>query len=300
MGTFASGQVRVRSTGETGLLPGGSFGVPVDRGAFNEDGSVFVPNNPAREDHAWPVTSEGTLVPVLAMLGGPVGNSPAGQTYRWFPAVEGIEEVSVAETEISGGVQSTAFNALRQVNAFKNLGSAAAKDDFFRAQLGEFPAVSLAWENTTPLDGPMVAAPGPRAARRGSRGMAMRHGWILYLVTTRYDNEAIRRMEGEAVRDEVQLVLAGRRGTRSLRISEDPGISLKDSTVLQVTETSYIDVIRFETRFTMVERINEDVGAPWLTTRIVRPVPPETETQTEKRIPDVTVSMAYEDEDDED
>ncbi len=293
MGTFAEGSLFVRSTGGTVLLPAGSFAVPLHRGAFCDDGTVFVTENPGRPDGAWEVTDSGTSIPVVAMLGAALGNADAGIEFRWFPTIEGIEEVSQSEG-IEGGEAFDSLAAPRQLIAYKSLGSEVDQQSFFQAQMGEFPALCLAWESTKPMDGPITASPGPRAGRMGQSAMKMRHSWILYVVTTRYEGEAVRRMEGDAVRDEVLAQLFGREGTRGLRTAASPGITINDASVTKVTSTSYIDVIRFETPFVMEQRIADEAKAkPWLKTRIVRTVPVETDntTQVEKLIPDVTVPM---------
>lgn len=292
MGTFASGHLRVYATGPGAFLPPRSFAAPVRRGAFTDDAAVFVGCNPSHPDGKWPISESGTDVPVQAMLGGIGPNAEEGDHYVWFPEPPGIVRESEL-VQVSGGEDSPAFGALRQVNAYKNLGASALDyKAFFQAQLGQYPAASLAWERTTPLDGPMVAAPGPRQARLGQSRMKMRHSWLLYLVTTRFENEETRRVEGEVLRDEVVAELYGRTGTRGLRISNDPGVNIIDASVTQVTDASYIDVIRFETIFVISQRNAQEGDAnPWLTTRIARPIPPDSDTQDEIALPDVTVSM---------
>lgn len=289
MGPAATGQLLVLATGSDAPLPKGAKAVPVVGDALLEQGMVFVRANPASPDGAWTVTAAGTLVAVEALHGGSTANLPAGTDYRWDPPLAGIEATSAAEAPgITGGSFHTTLGALRQARMYRELARVGA-ETFFRAQLSEFPGVALAWESTTPLDGALAAAPGPRTARVGRGRFLSRDTWILWIVTSRLDSTAARSQEADELRDLVIDTLLDARCVRGvLPVSQSPGATLLDARVFAVFPTSYVDVVRFGTVRTR-QRIDTATYNPWLRTRIRQ----QTEEQAGDKLdlPDYTVPM---------
>lgn len=265
MGPPGTGQLTVRSTEATGLVPACSFAVPVGYGDFDEEAGVFVPKNPGRSDGAWEVTSAGTSIPVESLQGGIVGNHDAGTSFRWYPTLDGIEEVSWSG-EITGGVNDDSLGSLRQLKPFKAF---KQKDwqDFYNAQLGSYPAAGLAWESMTALDGPNHPSPGRRNARAGSRGIKYKHTWALFLVTTRFDSDSHRRTEGATLMQRVVNEIVGRTGARGWRVSGSPGLNLLAAGIEQTRPTSYVDLVRFES-IVVLKTKSAEQGTPWAKTRV--------------------------------
>jgi hypothetical protein len=289
MGTAASGSLTVRSTGLNGTVPYGSALIPILRGGLEEEATAFVPKNPATASGAWPIVQAGTTVPVVAVQGGAVGNTPPGTQYRWNEPLEGIESVSVSAAGLAGGAASTAYAALKQLRHYKAL-TQNLLEDFLRASLGQFPAGLLAWDSTQPLDGPMAARPAPRAARAGRGKVLFRHTWILFLVSSRLDSEAERRREGDTLRDDVIETLLDTTSARGLRVSTDPGAEILDARIHAVTPTSYVDLVRFATTVTVQHRPQGATYNNWLRTRLRQ----QTAAQgiyPPIHLPDVTIPM---------
>src|SRR5262245_20202199 len=104
MGDFAKGPLTVRSTGVSGTLPAGATAYP--RGATQDavDWLLVVPLNPDTEDGSWPITEDGVLVGVEAVLGGVDGNWAEDTPVVWHPPLSGVEAESVvAAGGITGG-----------------------------------------------------------------------------------------------------------------------------------------------------------------------------------------------------
>lgn len=303
MGSCASGSLLVRSTGPEVLLPAANgrnaspgFATPISGGALIEDGTVFVRRNPARQDGNWVITSDGVNVPVEAVQGGIVGNYPAGTEYRWSPAIPDLEPVSISSTPIEGGVTLETPGAIKQLKYYKQL-SVGELEDIFRAQVQFTPAVVLAWAKTAPLDGPMAMAPGRRQARMGPGKRLARNNWFLYLITSRIDGDNLRLFESDQLRDDVVGWLNDATMARGLRVSGAPGAEVPDAGVWRATPTNYVDLVQLQTRFTQVIRSDAQYN-DWLNTRIQR-LTEATEEEPPLAIPDVTVPMEFDSDEDE-
>jgi len=289
MGPAASGVLTVHSSGATGSVPFGACAIPIAGGALAEEGTVFATRNAATADGSWPVVLAGSPVPVQALSGGPAGNQDAATAYRWDPPLPGIEATSVAAAGVAGGSLSGAYAGLRQVRLYKAL-TQASFEQFLRAQLSQFPGAVLAWESSTPLDGPMAAAPGPRQARVGRGRFLYRHTWSLFLVESRLDSEAERRREGDTLRDDVIETLFGTMRVRGgLRVSNEPGAEVLEARVFAVTPSSYVDLVRFGTIATVEHRSSADYN-DWLTTQLRQQTAPQGASPP-LDLPDVTIPM---------
>lgn len=296
MGTFAAGTLRVRSEGPTGFVPAYSFAIPVARGALLDEGTVFVPSNRDTPDGSWPVTSSGTEVPVQALQGGPIGNQPPGTIYRWDDPLPGIEVTSVADNGLSGGVPSPAFAAPRQLIYYKQL-SPGGLEDLFRAQAHHYPALVLCWERSAPLDGPMAAAPGPRAGRTGPGKRRYRHNWFIYVVTSRQDGEHKRSRESDTLRQDVMNWLTDAQKARGLWLSSAPGTEVLEATPFRVSPNVYVDLVRFQTIYTQRLVVDGEFN-DWLRTRIRQDMPLGEDGEP-LHVPDITVPMDLEAQGDE-
>lgn len=288
MGTPGTGTLVVRSTSGTVSLPAGSFALPIIGGQMEESGAVFVSKNPATEDGSWLIDTNAEEVAIEAMQGGTVGNHPPGTQFRWFPTIPGIEELAEGTTD--GGVNDSSFGAVRQLRTYRSFGKQDWQD-FYSAQLGDFPGIALTWTGLGPADGPNFAAPGPRTARMGSRGILYRHHWGVWLVTSRVDGEGARRGEAMVLHQRVADILQGRTGARGIRVSTNPGITVISGRPVKASPESYVDEIVFDSTFVRENR--SATGAnPWLTTRLQVPRRNDDGDVREPLVPsDVTIMM---------
>ncbi len=290
-GPFATGQATVRSTGATGIVPAGSFAIPIVSGQLFEEGIVVVTKNPATQDGSWPVTAAGAAVGIAAVRGGEGGNLAAATELRWDASLAGVELVSVvAGGGLTGGSWLTPAGSLRQLRQYKDLGSREQAQAFFNAQVGETPAAVLAWAGAIPAAGTTEAHLGADPSRVGRKKRLFKNQWELYLVTTRWHGDQERQREGDLLRDAVLDMLSDRVAYRDLFLSSPQGIEIVSAGVHSVTPSAYVDLIRFTNTFTLQMR-DERTFTDWLKTRI-RLEREQLGLNPEKlNVPDFTVNM---------
>lgn len=271
-GSPGIGQLRVRATGADVVLPPGACAVPLVDNALNEQATIFVRPNPAAPSgdkvRGWTVTSSGVVVDVETLQGGEGVNLPGSIECRWDPPIAGLEATAtLAPAGATGGASSADFGSIALFRHYKQIATGEV-DELFRAQTYAFPAAILAWGNTTPLDGPISGSPGPRASRVGTGAMLAKHGWLLYLVTSRLEEEGIRRREGDTLRDRVirRLHNARRTRDRAFVVSNEPGVEILAARVFRVTPNSYVDVVEFATIYTLTHDGDAPDANPWLRT----------------------------------
>lgn len=271
------GSVTVRSTGATGKVPAHSVGIPVIDGALHPECAVQAPRNAAEDDRSWPVTSAGTAVPVISVQAGAHVNLAEDTPIRWYPPLEGIEEVSsVAPGGLTGGTLLNTFGSLRQIRFYKDIGSEPDAELFFQAQVSDYPAAALGWMRSLPADGASTPGIGPNTARAGRGRRIFKHEWSLYLVTSRMDSGDLRTREGEALRDRVLDVLSDRTAFRGQVVSLPQGLEILAAEFRIATPTSYVDRVRFTTTYTQCRAAIEPPDwADWLKTRLVIRSPDE-------------------------
>jgi hypothetical protein len=277
-GPPASGQLLVKATGVDVKLPAGACAVPLVDNALNEQATLFARMSSA-DDGSWTVTSAGTVVDVETLQGGAGANLPGNIECRWDPPIAGLAPTAtLTAAGATGGANDERLGAIALFRHYQQIATGEV-EELFRAQVYTFPAVVLAWVSTTPLDGPMTGSPGPRTARVSQMAMLYQHTWHLYLVTSRLEDEGIRRREGAALRGRVinRLHNARRTRHRAFIVSGDPGAEVLSARVLRVTPTSYVDVVEFSTRYTQQPDHDPPDANPWLRTHfkaLSEPQPP--------------------------
>jgi len=268
MGNYATGTATVKSTAAEGTVPGGTYAYPIIDGSLDPDLLVVVARNADTTDGSWPVTSSGTSVGIEAVLGGTGGNLPAGTELRWHPVLDGIEELSrVAAPGLTGGTFSEAYGALRCFRQHKDFDSKEAAEALFFARVPTTPAAVLSWEATIPGGGSTVASVGMNPSRGGRGKQVYNHTWQLFLCTSRFDSEDLRRREGQALLDNLLEQLTDRSAWRGFGISGPQGIQVLEARLQAITPESYVDLIRFTTSFTLVRRDARTFN-PWLKTHL--------------------------------
>lgn len=290
-GSYASGQVLVRSTGATGTLPAHSYAVPIVGGEKWEELLVKIEPNPAQADKSWPVTSSGTLVTATTVQGGTRANLAAGTPLRWLPTLTGIEEQSaVGGSAFAGGVFLDTFGSLRQIKLYKDLGGQQKAEEFFRAQVDDFPAAVLNWAGARPADGAGSPNLGPRNARVGAGKILFKNEWQLWLISSRFDGEDLRRLEGDQLRDDVLELLSDRIAYRGVPLSSPQGIEILNADVASITPTSFVDLVTFTTSFKLEKRDTQTFN-DWNRTRIELQKTQAGLNPPTLDVPDITVPM---------
>lgn len=294
-GAPSAGQALVRSTGATGTVPKHAVAIPVIDGAIDSEAAIVVEPNPAVADGSWPVTSAGVLVDASSLQSGVRVNLPLGTPLVWSPPLTGIEERSEVGTALTGGTQLDTWGALKQIRAYKDMGTRPQAEDVYKAQVTQLPAVVLTWVATVPADGSGSGSLGPRGVRVGRGVVLMKHRWILHVITSRLDSSDLRKREGEALRDDLLTLLAERTAYRGLGISGPDGLEVLDARLEVVSPGHFVDAISFATTFGLKRRDLEPLPSNWVQTRILRQVPPLVPPQDADEpaliFPDVTDPM---------
>jgi hypothetical protein len=283
MGTPGGGTVTAKAlTGTVDLPP---FGVllPIVNGGIMEEAGVFVQKNPATENGNWSVTTAGTPIQVASLLGGPIVNR-ANLQYRWDPPMAGLDPLALGT--VSGGMAADGFGALKQVRQYRNMSPADLKE-LFAAQISNCPAAALAWEATQPLDGPIPSVQ-MGTARMAKGKKRYRHMWTLFLITTRADNDARRRVEGDRLRDTVVELITEQQEARGLPVS-DSFLEINEARYLTSSPTAFVDIVRFSTTFAMT-RIDPRTFGPWLTTRFLAQTEPIPQPEPQPPIPELVLA----------
>jgi len=303
MGDYSTGQLLVKSTGATGTVPAHSYAIPILAGAMTPEAIVRVEENPATTDRSWPVTSAGVLVTVTSLQGGAHVNLAAGTECRWDDPITGIEATSeVSAAGLTGGAAYADAWTLRCLRDYRSIGDRTAAQDLASARVGDFPAAVLAWVASYPQDGSVSATVGSNSARAGTSKRIFKHEWELSIISSRLESPEERGGEIDLVRSEVLATITDATAYRRMTISSPQGIDVMEARSTSGTPTSFIDVIRFTTSWTLKRR-DTAVFHDWLksririqtavgTTPVQPPLPaPPIPTPPAIDVPDITVPM---------
>lgn len=295
-GPAASGKLLVKATGADVKLRSGTIAYPQVGGQEKRAAGVFVKHVPTAQkdaDDFVTVTSSGVLVDVEAVQGGSQANVEGGASYRWDPAVEGLELLSVSDSSgVSGGDFYGTYAGLRQFSHLKSI-NFDPRQGLFASGTFDYPAAILAWGGFEPLDGPQAASPGVRTARVAADGrMIYRFSWLLYVVTSRLDGAEARSDEAATLLMDVCAVLADARRIRdrAFIVSMEPGAQVQSARPSVVTPTSYVDVVTLQTQVVLERRPEPRVYSDWLRTR-ARLQTGEQPPGVELNVPDATFPM---------
>ncbi len=254
-GDRAAGLVTVNAApGPTAKMPPCTYGVPIVGGAARYDQLLkTVPNPDDRE--GWPV-GLATPLPIVSNIGGPAMNLPGGTPVRWFPAPEGIESISVLDSGgLTGGLPPTGLAAVRQVAFFEELGVTNGAEILSRGLVGRFPAVVLAWESTGVSE------------FLGRNKWGQKQFWSFYVIASRVDAEASRRLEGLAILDALAGAVWGRTTVDGFHLSSPAGVMVESRQLVTALDQFSIYRVRVSnmTTATMDEYRTFN---PWRRTRL--------------------------------
>jgi len=234
-GTRSSGNAVVTaSPGPTVVLPANACAVPVIGGAIRYDRMVKVAKNPA-SSAGWTVGTA-TVVPMISNIGGADMNLPAGTPLRWWPAVPGVEAVSAVDgSGMTGGTLATGLTAIAQLAFFEDLAVPNLGEMLAKASISRFPAVVLAWEGSgdySPI---------------GRGQWTQQQQWGLYVIASRNDAEAARRLEGVVLLDAVCDQIWGQQEADGFHFSTPSGAQITGRKMLGASDRFYVYRASFTT-----------------------------------------------------
>jgi hypothetical protein len=258
VGTVATGSVLARSSSGAGAItiPKHCFLVPIPESAA---GRVEISHDlPIRVTAATEIGEGGAAVPVASICGGPRNNFAAGTRMRWDPVLTGVEpEVVVTGGDMSGGAAATEGPGIvREIRAFETLESLEAARDMFAGEVGQLPAIVVAYSGTSEVE-PL-----------GEDVVLEAHRWRLYVVTRWGSNAIDTGNEALDILGAVRGLLIRRTSSRGMVFSSPPS-SVAHVTRVRITPTVFLwalDLVTYagakRTDFRPAE--GSDTYADWL------------------------------------
>lgn len=269
-GLRATGNARVVSTLPNVTLPANAYAVPIVDGQTHEELLVKVAHNPATvrehlQNGEWTITPAGETVTFQANNGGALWNMiKPGSRLLFRPEVPGIEPRAVV---LDPGFADGTVGAVKQIVSFDELGPQRAID-IFKAKLGSFPALVLAWVSTQPVEGRTAGiTQGATRKRRGVR--AYFENFTLYVVTSHSESAEQRRREGLYLMQAARGVLTDRHRNDDGELLSvlGTGVEILSSVGAPRAEGSWVFLVTFRC-VTTESRIDSRTFMPWERTRI--------------------------------
>jgi hypothetical protein len=154
-GNRSKGFAVVSALSDDVIMQPNTYAVPVVDGQAYEQKRVKVDFNPdTAEAHQtggqWNVTASGTLVTFKSNVGGSDMNFPAGTELRFIPTLAGVQPTAIVQGPGFTGGTSGIVKQVVQYDDFPNTDAAQA---CLLGKVGNFPAIVLAWIQSTPIEG---------------------------------------------------------------------------------------------------------------------------------------------------
>lgn len=265
MGARASGTAIVKAkqgAGPQQLLPN-TYCYAIVKGTAQLAAPYKVAFNPAtleahQQGGAWLVPESGAEVSFTCALGGAQYNFPAPAELVFAPGPAEIEErCEVTAPGFSGGDAGP----VKQIVVYDDFTSADQAKGVFEARLGAFPAIMLAWMNSTPIEGRTAGI--SQGATRKARGVrAYFENWTMYVIASTSKSGEHRRAEGLAIMEAARAVLGDhhRNVDGEMLSNMGTGVEIMTSTRLPKTESSRV----FSTTMRAVSvRKRLELRGPW-------------------------------------
>lgn len=232
-GDPATGTATMTATGADIEVEAGSFLAPVRK---TRGGSRKIDrDNLVRTREDTTITSTGTAVGIISMLGGARQNLPAGTVLRFDPPLEGVEETAPVAALMTGGADATGVGAVKQIVEAEQLESASAALDIFNAKVSSgAPAIVLAWDGSGPVE------------RIGRGVLSQVDSWTLFAIVSRADSSAGRRSEGRDIVDAIRGYLLDR-GSVAGYVFSSPPTQIVGRVRTAITKGSYVYAVQIET-----------------------------------------------------
>lgn len=250
-GTRSVGTALVRALGADVVLPARSYAVPSP--ASNTGAAELEYRLLVKTTEAITVTSAGTSVPITSVLGGTDANLASGTVLLWDPPIAGIEPLSVIEDPLVGGTPNPDVDAVEQIVIFEGLGPANTAQSMWQGGLGRYPALVVAWEDSSPV-------------RRAGFGKTTRaHHMRVFVIVDRVDGHNQRRDQGKRILDAVDELLSDRAEVDG-EVFSSPPIKGGAQGRIALGQGSYVYFYDFVATHTTTRRDSRTRG-PWNKTR---------------------------------
>lgn len=232
-GSPALGTATVTATGADIEVPKGCFFAPVKK---YRGGSLKIDrDNLLRTREDTTVTSGGTSLGVISMLGGGRQNLEAGTVLRFDPPLAGVDEEAPVDALMTGGIDAGGVAAVKQIIEAEQIESASAALDIFNARASSgAPCIVLAWDSSSD------------SAKVGRGKSAQEERWTLFVIVSRADSSASRRSEGRDINDAIRGYLFDR-GSVAGHVFSSPPARVLGRTRTAITKSAYVYAVQIET-----------------------------------------------------
>jgi hypothetical protein len=224
-GTQARVMARVQALSPGAVLLPGSFLAPIVGGALRHELLFRVAPRGPGENGRW---SGSGLVELVSNLGGARHNLPLGTELRFDPAPAGFAPTAqVVEVRqlgldpaagtlgLKGGVVAESTPGLNTL-------------DLWRSYLGgHFPAALVIWDSSDPADGLATSSLARGRSRAGEGSTFYAENWVVFLISSREDSEAMRRSDGLRLLQEASVLLTDVQSVDGLVFSNPSGVQIR-------------------------------------------------------------------------
>lgn len=262
-GDFSTGSVTVVADSTDVVVPKNATLFPVLPASVGGVAQVDY-TSPFRTMAATTVTSGGTSVPIASWLGGQRMNLVAGTKLIWWPSVAGVGAQPTVDALMTGGTDLESECALKSVSWWEEpTNPEQLGDDFLRAAIRTSPGAVLGWSGT------------PRYVPRGNLARERVDRWQLVVAVTAQQSHHVRGLQGLAILDLCEALLANRATVAGGAVISARGITVTGRSRIRVSMAGvYAYGLTFETQCTVTGLVSSDVdheGADWLRTQWLFP-----------------------------
>jgi hypothetical protein len=285
-GTRASGTATVSApAGPDVTLPKNTYLLPIVGGEAVDVRLYKVAPNALTDDGGWVIPGGDELsVDVVSNIGGGAQNLPAGSRFKFDPPVAGLTQSVALDAAITNGtnLRNALFGPtagapalLKRMVFWQEMSSAAAAQEFFKAQAGEFPAMLMIWTRSVPLQGRTSGGnQGNTRARRGTR--IFREGFECFVGSGSMAGAAVRRDEAmSAMQAATRLLTDAQLNVDGETLSTVAGIEITSRAFTVAEQQHYIYQFGFDANVTY-ERVERRTFGPWDVNHITATLPGRT------------------------
>lgn len=228
-GVVSTGELLARTSSGAGdvEIPRNCHLVPIPASAT---GRVEISHDlPFRVTADTTIGEGGTALPVASILGGARNNFPVGTRFRWDPVLVGVEpEAVVTGADLAGGADAAEGPGIvREIRAFETLESLQAARDLFAAEVGQLPALVVAYSGSNEVE------------ITGEDRVLEAHRWRIYAITRWGSNGIDTGNEALDILSAVRGLLIRRSSSRKLVFSAPPASVVQVSRV-RITPSVFV------------------------------------------------------------
>lgn len=286
-GTRATGRVLVRPVGTSpAFLQRNWCLMPIVNGAAREDLLFKVGRGPHRARYPngvrvkeddnepdteswWTIQPGGTIVNIHSLIGGKRHNLPRGTKFVFDPHNRALEVECELQNDIIDGADPTHFGGCMSMVQFEQLSGPQVTLDAFRAELGKFPAVVFAWENSQPADGTTQSSLNRGQTRVGQGRQLFKEAFNVFVVSERLDSGPQRRSEGLKLLDDLTFWLTDRQAVDGQIFSAPSGVQIRGRTRVAGDNAAYQAVYIYLLQLSITHLwtpYDDRTFSPWLRT----------------------------------